>query len=119
MRKPATVRSIEAFTRTRLSSSFFIRDFLYSETAATNGMNNLPEDPDLPIAAGQSLCENLLEPLQNTFRCLAIRSAYRSREVNAFSNTHFQNCGSTNVTAGGTSGINAARMVVWARWQQL
>lgn len=94
MRKPTTVRSTEAFTRTRLSESFFMRDFLYSEIASIHGMNNLPEDPDVAIAAGQGLCQNLLEPLQRTFGRLAIRSAYRSPQVNAFGNTHFQNCAS-------------------------
>jgi hypothetical protein len=94
MRKPATVRSTEAFTRARLSESFFMRDFLYSEIAAIHGMNNLPDDPDLAIAAGRGLCENLLEPLQRTFGRLAIRSAYRSPQVNAFGNAHFQSCGS-------------------------
>src|ERR1700756_2125827 len=38
--------------------------------------------------------EHLLEPLQATFGRLAIRSAYRSPEVNAYGNAHFQNCGS-------------------------
>jgi hypothetical protein len=89
-----TVRGAEGFTRTRLSESFFMRDFLYSEIAAISGFSNLPDDPDLAIAAGRGLCENLLEPLQRTFGRLAIRSAYRSPQVNAFGNDHFQNCGS-------------------------
>ena len=50
-----------------------MRDFLYSEIAATHGMNNMPDDPDLAIVAGRALCENLLEPLQRTFGRLAIR----------------------------------------------
>jgi hypothetical protein len=69
-------------------------DFLHSEIAAMTGMRNLPDDPDLAIAAGRKLCEHLLEPLQATFGRLAIRSAYRSPEVNAYGNAHFQNCGS-------------------------
>jgi len=71
-----------------------MRDFLHSEIAAMTGMPNLPDDPDLAIAAGSKLCECLLEPLQATFGRLAIRSAYRSPEVNAYGNAHFQNCGS-------------------------
>jgi hypothetical protein len=71
-----------------------MRDFLYSEIAAITGMRNLPDDADLAIAAGRNLCEHLLEPLQATFGRLAIRSAYRSPEVNAYGNTHFHNCGS-------------------------
>jgi hypothetical protein len=30
-----------------------MRDFLYSEIAATHGMNNMPDDPDLAIVAGR------------------------------------------------------------------
>ena len=53
------------------------RDFLFSEIAAVEGLSNLPDDPELAIAAGRGLCENLLEPLQATFGRIAIRSAYR------------------------------------------
>jgi hypothetical protein len=41
-----------------------MRDFLYCEIARINGMVNLPDDPDIAIAAGRGLCEHLLEPLQ-------------------------------------------------------
>jgi hypothetical protein len=78
----------------RLSRSFFMRDFLYSEIAAIEGIRNIPEDPDLAIAAGRNLCENLLEPLQATFGRLAIRSAYRSAQVNAFGCRHRLSCAS-------------------------
>ena len=88
------MRSAEALGRVRLSASFFMRDFLHSEIAAIYGMANMPDDPDLAIAAGRGLCEHLLEPLQATFGRLAIRSAYRSPEVNAFGNAHFHNCAS-------------------------
>ena len=52
MRKPRTVRSAETLGRVRLSQSFFMRDFLYSEIASLHGLANLPDDPDLAIAAG-------------------------------------------------------------------
>ena len=78
MRKPRTVRSAETLGRVRLSRSFFMRDFLYSEIANVHGMTNLPDDPDLATAAGRGLCEHLLEPLQATLGRLAIRSAYRA-----------------------------------------
>jgi hypothetical protein len=94
MKAPMTVRGAEAFSRVRLSRTFFMRDFLYSEIAAINGMANLPDDPDLAIAAGRGLCENLLEPLQATFGRLAIRSAYRSPQVNAFGCLHRLSCAS-------------------------
>jgi hypothetical protein len=71
-----------------------MRDFLYSEIAAIEGMANLPDDPELAIEAGKGLCQNLLEPLQATFGRLAIRSAYRSPEVNAFGCKHRLSCAS-------------------------
>ena len=94
MKTPATVRSVEEFGRIRLSKSFFMRDFLYSEIAAIHGMANMPDQPGGAIAAGKGLCENLLEPLQATFGRLAIRSAYRSPEVNGYGCTHRLSCAS-------------------------
>src|ERR1700733_1317467 len=61
MRMPKTVRSAEMLGRVRLSQSFFMRDFLHSEIANIHGISNVPDDPDLAIAAGQHLCEELLE----------------------------------------------------------
>ena len=94
MKKNWSVRTAEEFSRTRLSQSFFMRDFLYSEIAAIEGMANLPDDPALAIAAGRGLCEYLLEPLQATFGRLAIRSSYRSPEVNGFGCLHRLSCAS-------------------------
>src|SRR5437588_4361182 len=94
MRKPMSVRSLEQFGRVRLSSSFFLRDFLHSEIADLHGIPNIPDDPDLAIAAGRRLCEELLEPLQATFGRLAIRSAYRAPAINAFGNAHGLSCAS-------------------------
>jgi hypothetical protein len=94
MRKPATVRGAETLGRVRLSRSFFMRDFLYSEIANVHGFSNLPDDPDLAIAAGRRLCEELLEPLQASFGRLAIRSGYRSPQVNGFGNAHGLSCAS-------------------------
>jgi hypothetical protein len=71
-----------------------MRDFLFSEIAAMQGMRNFPANPDLAIEAGRNLCEHLLEPLQATFGRLAIRSAYRSPEVNGFGNAHNLSCAS-------------------------
>ena len=83
MKKPATVKALEDLGRVRLSRSFFLRDFLYSDIAAVHGLSNVPDDSDLAIAAGTKLCEELLEPLQDRFGRIAIRSAYRSCEVKA------------------------------------
>ena len=94
LKTPKSVRAAEKFSRTRLSQSFFMRDFLFSEIAAIEGLSNLPDDPELAIAAGRGLCENLLEPLQATFGRIAIRSAYRSPEVNDFGRRHRLSCAS-------------------------
>ncbi len=86
MRKPGSLRGLEELGRVRLSASFFLRDFLFSEIAGFYGLANIPDDPDSAIAAGRRLCEELLEPLQETFGRIAVRSGYRSAEVTAFGN---------------------------------
>ncbi|RUT34888.1 hypothetical protein EMQ25_02725 [Arsenicitalea aurantiaca] len=92
MRRPRSVRMLEELGRVRLSEHFFMRDFLYSEIAAIHGLANVPDDPELAIAAGTRLCTELLEPLQARFGRIAIRSAFRSAEVNAFGNEKGYNC---------------------------
>jgi hypothetical protein len=136
MRAPASVRSAEALGRVRLSHSFFMRDFLYSEIASIHGMVNLPDEPDLAIAAGRGLCEHLLEPLQATFGRLAIRSSYRSPEVNAYGCRHRISCASNEKNFGrhiwdrrGKRGMGAVacivipwlvdRMETGANWQAM
>lgn len=86
MRKIESVTALDDFGRVRLSKSFFMREFLYSEVASLHGIANIPDDPDLAIAVGKRLCEDLLEPLQSTFGKIVIRSAYRSCAVNGFCN---------------------------------
>lgn len=93
MRQPKSVKSLEDLGRVRLSENFFLRDFLYSEIAVIHGFPNIPDDPDLAIAAGSALCQNLLEPLQARFGKVSIRSAYRSSAVNHFGNINKLNCG--------------------------
>ena len=82
MRRPGSVQSLEELGRVRLSKSFFMRDFLYSEIANFYGIPNIPDDPDLAITVGRKLCEEVLEPLQERFGRISIRSAYRSGAVN-------------------------------------
>ena len=94
MQAPRSVRAAEMFGRIRLSRTFFMRDFLYSEIANIHAIRNLPDDPDLAVAAGRALCEQLLEPLQATFGRLAIRSAYRAPRVNALGNELYSSCAS-------------------------
>ena len=92
MRKPESVRSLENLGRVRLSPNFYMRDFLHSEVADFYGLSNIPDDPDLAIEVGKKLCRELLEPLEQQFGRLAIRSAYRSCEVNDFCNRKKLNC---------------------------
>ena len=94
MKSPKSVAKLEDLGRVRLSQNFFLRDFLYSEIANLHGLSNIPEDPDLAIAAGTRLCEELLEPLNATFGRIAIRSAYRSPTVNGFGNANGYACAS-------------------------
>jgi hypothetical protein len=86
MRKPGSMRGLEELGRVRLSPNFFMRDFLYSEIANFYGIPNVPELPDLAITAGRCLCAELLEPIQETFGRIAIRSAYRSAKVTEYGN---------------------------------
>lgn len=94
MRTPQSVNALEDLGRVRLSRSFFMRDFLYSEIANFYRVQNMPEDPDLAIEVGKKLCQELLEPLQATFGRIAVRSAYRSPAVNQLGNEKKHSCGS-------------------------
>ena len=99
MKAPRSVRTAETFGRVRLSSSFYMRDFLHSEIGDIHGISNLPDDPDLAIMAGTLLCEHLLEPLQATSGRIAVRSAYRSPAINALGNARYKSCGSNERNA--------------------
>lgn len=94
MKEPQSVNSLEMFGRVQLSPSFYMRDFLYSEISQIEGIPNIPDDPDLAIAAGKKLCETVLEPIQDQFGPIAIRSAYRSCAVNAKGNEKKYRCAS-------------------------
>lgn len=83
MNRSIAVKALEELGRVRLSKHFFLRDFLYSEISQVESIPNVPDYPDRAIEAGRQLCEQLLEPLQERFGRIAIRSAYRSPAVNA------------------------------------
>ena len=61
MRRPGSVAALEDLGRVRLSQNFFMRDMLYSEIANYYGNPNIHDHPDLAVAAGTRLCEDLLE----------------------------------------------------------
>lgn len=83
MKSPKTVKALEKLGRERLSNSFFMRDFLYSEISQIEGIPNIPEYPEEAIKAGSQLCEQVLEPIQQQLGRVSIRSGYRSTAVNA------------------------------------
>lgn len=117
------LKALEEFGRERLSTHFFMRDFLYSEISAVHGVPNIPCDPDLAIEAGRGLCNNLLEPLHRTFGQVVVRSAYRSPAVNDFGNANDFNCGSNErnrakhiwdcADADGSIGATACIVIPW------
>jgi hypothetical protein len=92
MRGITSLDLLEKLGKTRLSRHFFARDFLYSEIGNFHAMPNLPEDVDLFLAAGGRFCVELLDPLVETFGPLAVRSAYRSPDVNRFGNENGLKC---------------------------
>lgn len=84
MRRPGTFVALEQLGRQRLSRHFEMRNFMCSEIANFHGVPNYPDDPDLALAAGRALAENLLEPLVETFGPVDIRSGYRHPAMNDF-----------------------------------
>ncbi len=92
MRRPASMWSLETLGRVRLSKHFYMRDFLYSEIGNFHQIRNIPENPDRAIAHGKMLCTLLLDPLEETFGRIAIRSGYRSPRLNQYGNANKLNC---------------------------
>ncbi|MDU9004813.1 hypothetical protein [Sedimentitalea todarodis] len=86
------MRGLEELGRVRLSRYFFMRDFLYSEIANMHEMSNIPEHPDRAIENGRAFCEALMDPLEETFGRIAVRSGYRSPSLNRFGNENRLNC---------------------------
>jgi hypothetical protein len=101
VRKPGSVDALEKLGRERLSPNFFMRDFLYSEIANSHGIPNIPDWPARALEAGRQLCSTLLEPLQERFGRISIRSAYRSPAVNQFGNEHGLRCASNEANYAG------------------
>lgn len=90
------MRGLEELGRVRLSKYFYFRDFLHSEIGSFHGIPNLPDTPDLAIECGRAFCETLLDPLEETFGRIAVRSGYRSAALNRFGNEHGLNCASND-----------------------
>jgi hypothetical protein len=126
MHKPTTMKALEELGRVRLSRHFFMREMLYSEIGNFHGIPNIPDDPDLAIAAGTKLCEEILEPLHATFGHVTVRSAFRSVTVNQFGVEHRDqgySCGATEWNYGrhvwdhrdadGNMGATACVIIPW------
>lgn len=56
--KLKSMRALEEFGRIRLSRSFFMRDFLYSEIANFYGVPNIPDNPALAVEVGRRSVKN-------------------------------------------------------------
>ena len=54
MSKKWSYKELESLGRQRLSSSFYLREFLYSEIAQHFGVVNAPEDTELAMEAGSA-----------------------------------------------------------------
>jgi hypothetical protein len=122
MRKPASMWSLETLGRVRLSKHFYMRDFLYSEIGSFYGIANIPDDPDLTVAAGRRLCEQLLDPMEETFGRIAVRSGFRSAGLNRFGNENQLNCARNDANYGhhiwdrldnGVMGAGVSMVVPW------
>jgi len=100
-----------------------MRDFLYSEVANFYNEQNFPSNPELAIEVGEQLCVQLLEPLHATFGRIAIRSAYRSCNVNQLGNQKNHNCSRNEINYGrhiwdhldseGCKGATACIVIPW------
>jgi hypothetical protein len=88
--------NLDRFGRVRLSQNFYMREFLYSEIANFYQISNLPHDPPAIIAAGEKLAQELLEPLQQKYGRLHIRSGYRSPALNLEGNRRGLGCKSND-----------------------
>ncbi|SMX41470.1 hypothetical protein MAA8898_02395 [Maliponia aquimaris] len=92
MRRPRSMWSLETLGRERLSRHFWMREFLYSEIGNFHEISNIPDDPDLALERGRAFASTLLDPLEETFGRVFVRSGYRSPQLNAFGNAHRLNC---------------------------
>lgn len=86
--KLAEFKRLEELGRVRLSPNFFMREFLHSEISQIECTPNIPHHPEIAIKYGTLLCERVIEPIQEHFGRISIRSGYRSPEVNALGATN-------------------------------
>jgi len=92
MSKQWRYKDLEELGRVRLSENFYMREFLHSEISQVYGLLNAPDNPELAIESGRQLCELVLEPIQEAWGKVHIRSGYRSEAVNKIGNEKKHNC---------------------------
>lgn len=74
-------KTIERFSRQRLSKNFIMRDFLYLSEATHRGVGNYPEaDHEHVLECGRQLCARVLEPVLEKFGNFAITYGYSNRQ---------------------------------------
>ncbi len=88
--------SLETLGRERLSRHFWMRDFLHSEIGNYHQVANIPDNPDLALERGRAFATTLLDPLEETFGRVFIRSGYRSAALNGYGNARRLNCAHTD-----------------------
>jgi hypothetical protein len=86
--KRAAFKAVEDLGRARLSPNFFMREFLHSEISQIENIPNIPHHPEIAVKYGSLLCQNVLEPIQEYWGRISVRSGYRSPEVNALGATN-------------------------------
>ncbi len=84
--------SLETLGRERLSRHFWMREFLCSEIGNLHEISNIPDNPDLALDRGRVFATTLLDPLEETFDRVFVRSGYRSARLNAYGNAQGLNC---------------------------
>ena len=96
MKNKKLFKQLEGLGRERLSSNFYMREFLHSEISQVENIPNIPHYPDIAIRNGKRLCEDILEPIQDSLGRISIRSGYRSPEINSIGtlNKNQYNCAS-------------------------
>ena len=78
-----------------------------------HGIANIPDDPDLAIAAGTRLCVELIEPLQTRFGRIAIRSPTARARSTPMATRMAIPAQATRGTPPAISGICVTATVAW------
>jgi hypothetical protein len=112
----AGYEALEDLGRVRLPKNFFMRDFLYSETANHFQIRNMPDDVETAIRAGRHLCEELLEPIQEpSAACISALPSAPKRST-AFAASRVSIARQMSARAARISGTVPTPTAISARW---